>query len=203
MRDNKKKIIVIAALGFVIVTVGVFQFVQGVSGPLPKFASGQKSIKRAATDKPKVDTVKNEMFANLLKPRDPFEVGELPVDPTKTPTPAATAPAPAAPKQHESRGSVMPPVTFKEGSFSGAIGDPGLKVQADPAPKFAFRLSGVMLGAKPMAVFTDAQGDQRLILLGGSLDPESSVLSIDKDAVTVRFHGKTLRLTVEGNPNAK
>jgi hypothetical protein len=39
--------------------------------------------------------------------------------------------------------------------------------------------------------------------LGGSLDPDSKVTSIDKDAVTVRFHGKTLRLTVEGNPNGK
>jgi hypothetical protein len=60
-----------------------------------------------------------------------------------------------------------------------------------------------MLGAKPMAVFTDAQGNQRLILLGGSLDADSKVTSIDRDAVTVRFHGKTLRLTVEGTPNAK
>ena len=117
-----------------------------------------------------------------------------------------TQPKPAEPvikskpdPEPQPRGRQLPPMEISGNSFGNAP----LQVQPEPVAKFSFSVSGVMLGSKPMAVFTDAQGSQRLVMLGGSLDPDTKVISIDKDAVTVRFHGKTLRLTVEGNPNAK
>jgi hypothetical protein len=198
MKDDKKKIIVLSALALVIVCVGVFQFALGGS-PEPPPAVAKKTDKKDAAQQPAPEGPKNPEYVVNLPQRDPFQSQILPqMTPTPQPTPTPT-PAPVRQvKEPTYRPMPGPEIT-------GAGFDPGAKpiVVAVPEPKFAFMLSGVMLGEKPMAVFTDSQGGQRLVLLGGSLDPDSKVVSIERDAVTVKFHGKALRLTVEGNPNAK
>lgn len=196
MKDNKKKLIVVVALALVILCVGVFQFLSSGAPAPNQAATAKKDQKKAQTDVVADAAPKNPLFAQNLPTRDPFQAQILastqPTQPVQKPQPAPTNTEPKAP--------VLPPMQI---DTKGGFGNAPLSVQPLPEAKFAFTVSGVMLGAKPMAVFTDAQGNQRLVMLGGSLDPDSSVTSIDKDAVTVRFHGKTLRLTVEGNPNAK
>jgi hypothetical protein len=195
MKDNKKKTIVVLALGLVIVCVGVFQFVIGGSPAPAAPPSEKKQDKKAQLEAAKEEPPKNPLLTMNLPARDPFAAAALPQAAKPAPQPAKPDPEP------EIRHPSFPPMQIDKGGLG--LGTGPLTVQALPEAKFAFTLSGVMLGAKPMAVFTDATGNQRLILLGGSLDPDSKVISIDKDTVTVRFHGKTLRLTVEGNPNAK
>jgi hypothetical protein len=191
MKDNKKKLIVVGALALLIVCVGAFQFLSGSSSPPPPAAVAKKDVKKVADPTP-VEPAKNPLFSQNLPARDPFT------------QPASMAPKPVtpapAPQPKETRQPSLPPMEI---NTKGGFGNAPLTVQPDPEAKFGFTLSGVMLGQRPMAVFTDSQGNQRLILLGGSIDPDTKVISIEKDAVTVRFHGKTLRLTVEGNPNAK
>lgn len=199
MKGDKKKVIVVAALALVIVGVGVFQFVASSSPAPAPAATAKKEDKKPVKDQEKVDPPKNPTLLASLPARDPFTatVSLTQTDPNQpkapTPVPPKSDPEPSVPR--------MPPAQIGGPGFGAGTGP--MTIQALPEAKFAFSLSGVMLGAKPMAVFRDAQGNQRLILLGGSLDPDSSVTSIEKDTVTVRFHGKTLRLTVEGNPNAK
>ncbi|HWA83342.1 MAG TPA: hypothetical protein VG820_07920 [Fimbriimonadaceae bacterium] len=193
MKDNKK-LIVVVALALVIVCVGVFQFLSSGS-PAPA-KSVKKDSKKASTDALADDTPKNPLFAQNLPTRDPFQA---PASVTTPPQAQQQKPI-QPPTDSGQRVPTLPPLQIDK---QGGFGNAPLSVQPVPEAKFAFTVSGVMLGTKPMAVFTDAQGNQRLVMLGGSLDPDSTVVSIDKDAVTVRFHGKTLRLTVEGNPNAK
>jgi hypothetical protein len=197
MQDDKKKLIVVVALAVVILAVGVFQFTSGGSQPAP--ITSKKDEKKVVPEE-QPEPLKNPMFAADLRPRDPFK------EPASIAAAQTKPNVPQAPVGKINPPSQMPDVTFdKTGSFgqAGPLGPVGPVVVEPPVPQFGYRLSGVMLGAKPMAVFTDLQGNQRLILLGGALDPESKVLSITKDAVEVMFHGKTLRLTVEGNPNDK
>ncbi|MFI5384913.1 MAG: hypothetical protein ACHQ50_02225 [Fimbriimonadales bacterium] len=192
MRDSKKQLVVVIALAIVVVCVGVFQFAIGGTKPPPPAFLAKKEEKKVQPDVTKDGPPKNLFAVMSLQARDPFEAAALAPDPVKpTQQPAAIQP----PVHPQIRGGALPP-----SEFGGNI---PVNVQPLPEEKFSFTLSGVMLGSKPMAVFRDGTGNQRLIMLGGSLDPESNVVSIDKDAVTVRFHGKTLRLTVEGNPNAK
>jgi hypothetical protein len=204
MKDDKKKLIVVLSLAAVIIAVGVFQFAaQGSPAAPPPAAKTAKKddAKKLDPTQPEAEAPKNPTFALNLAARNPFEqpagILQDPVKPTTQPTP------PPAQKPiseiHESRH----PIPMPDSQISGMGSGFSPVAVAVPEPTFNFRLSGVMLGARPMAVFTDPQGNQRLLMLGGSLDPDSKVTSIDKDAVTVRFHGKTLRLTVEGNPNAK
>ncbi|HVT11796.1 MAG TPA: hypothetical protein VHE55_05985 [Fimbriimonadaceae bacterium] len=193
MKDNKKLIVVIA-LALVIVCVGAFQFLSSGSSA-PAQTGSKKDSKKAPANVVVDEGPKNPLFVQNLPVRDPFQApASMPTtpQPQQHPTPPPTNPEP--------RATQLPPVQIDK---IGGFGNAPLSVQPVPEAKFAFTVSGVMLGTKPMAVFTDAQGNQRLVMLGGSLDPDSTVVSIDKDAVTVRFHGKTLQLTVEGNPNAK
>jgi hypothetical protein len=201
MKDDKKKLIVVLALALVIVAVGVFQFTSGGSST-PPAATAKKEEKKVIPEEP-IEPPKNPMFATNLPARDPFR------EPASLSTSAPNVPPQGAPIKGEIQQPApeysaprMPPLSGQlEPNFNGNPNAP-LTVQVTEK-QFSYRLSGVMLGAKPMAVFTDLQGNQRLILLGGSLEPDCNVLSITKEAVTVRFHGKTLRLTVEGNPHDK
>lgn len=196
MQDDKKKLIVVGALALVIVAVGVFQFTAGGSSPAPAPA---KKVEKTVIPEDQPEPLKNPMFAANLPVRDPFkEPADISAKFNKpnTPNPAPMQKIDPPPTQV----TPMPTVGIDK---TGGFNPEAPVVVQPPEPQFTYRLSGVMLGAKPMAVFTDLQGNQRLILLNGALDPESKVLSISKDAVTVRFHGKTLRLTVEGNPNDK
>lgn len=198
MKDNKKKTIVVIALAVVVLAIGAFQFTSGgAPAPAPKAdakAQPETSTPAVATDAAKTDAPKNPLFASNLAPRDPFHSEDL-------------APAPAQPNSQVAPPKEQPkPMRLPRGDIdtSGRFaGMAPVTIQAIPEQQFGFSLGGVMLGSKPMAVFKDGQGNQRLVMLGGSLDPDSKVVSIDKDAVTVRFHGKAIKLTVEGNPNAK
>jgi len=202
MKDNKKQIIVVVALALVIVSVGVFQFVIGNKTPPPprQATKAESKAPMVAAETSKPGEIKNKLIVMDLPARDPFQTEALPSAPDTQPTQKAVT-TPDTKPDKQIKGTVLPPVGGGPVTLDGPIG--GGKGLAIEPEKFAFTVSGVMLGEKPMAVFSDAQGNQRLIMLGGSLDPDSQVVSIDKDAVTVRFHGKTLRLTVEGNPNAK
>lgn len=200
MTDDKKKLIVVGVLALVVVCVGAFQFMGGGSTPPPPPAEAPKETAKKKEEESVFKTVtppKNPYVAFELSPRDPFKPVELePIQTSAPPQPVggASVPAQRIPKP-------QPEIQISPGSGFNAGFEP-VTVQA-PEPTFAYTLSGVMLGAKPMAVFSDGQGNQRLVMLSGSLDPDTQVISIEKNTVAVRFHGKTLRLTVEGTPNAK
>lgn len=193
MKDDKKKLIAIIALVAVIAGVGVFQFVLAPSSAAPASTAAKKEDKSVANPIDQAPPAKNPLLVANLPARDPFTMPTLPgEDPQKIVPPVPPKP------DYSAREPVLPPAGIdKSGGFAP------VHVENPPEAQFGFNLAGVMLGEKPMAVFADGQGNQRLIMLGGSLDAESKVISIDKDAVTVRFHGKNLRLTVEGKPNAK
>lgn len=107
MKDDKKKLMVVIALGVVCVGVGAFQFMS--SGPAPKPVAKQESTKKAedakaeasgdgkthgtvaegGTTGDKKDPM-NQLYTMALSPRDPFDEGNLPGLDTNSPTTAQT-----------------------------------------------------------------------------------------------------------------
>lgn len=55
------------------------------------------------------------------------------------------------------------------------------------------------MGDRPMAVFADSQGNERIVPVGSSLDGDSQVVSVQAGAVKLRVHGKTKTMTPGGN----
>ncbi len=211
--DDKKKITVIGALALVIVAVGAFQFLSP-SGPAT--VAGKKDAKKTALKGDGTDESagpKYPLLADNLPDRDPF-VGPDLTDPTKPLIPPTTAPKgpslPAAKRGGSNRWSPPPlggpgfsPLPLS-GQVGGNMASPGgLANTAPKEPEFAFTLSGVIVGHRPAAVFRDAQGNQRLIPMGGALDGDTHVESVSEGEVRVRYRGKTLRLSMGGNPVAK
>lgn len=205
MKD-KKKLMAIAALGAVLVGMGAFTLLGGSEPPPPPVVSKKDTAKTADAAKvaAEAEGPKNPSVASALPQRDPFKDAMLQSDAPKVAAPQLPPPV----KAHVSRprfngsGDQLPvlPQFDKSGTLAGQIG-----VQAagpDPSA-FNYRVSGVIVGARPAAVFTDSQGNQRLVSVGASLDGDSKVLAIDRGQVTVQYRGKTLRLTLGGTPNEK
>jgi type II secretory pathway component PulC len=73
----------------------------------------------------------------------------------------------------------------------------------EPEAPFGYTVGGVVIGARPAAVFRDAAGNQKLVMVGGSLDGDSTVKAVRMDHVVVIHKGKSLRLKVGGDTVAK
>lgn len=188
--DEKKKLIIIGVLVAVILAVGAFQLVGGGgSAPTPVKA------KPAEADAKKADensAPKNALATLELAARDPFKAEQLGTpDKPNVPDPVQKPDA-SRDAVRRNTGSTLPVFPISpNGSLPGPDGKNGISVK----PDFNYALSGVILGSHSAAVFVDAQGGQRLVPVGGSVDGDTRVISIEKGAVTVNFRGKMLRIS--------
>jgi hypothetical protein len=149
-----------------------------------------------------------------LKLRDPFVRGALPADPNalqpaqpfaqKPVQPVQTGRRPSPPRLARSGGRSIPPfnpVGPLPGAFPGGGGG-GVEITPraipQPSDELGYTVSGVMLGNKPVAVFQDKSGGQRLVALGGSLDGDTKVVGIERGKVKVKLRGKTVTLSMGG-----
>lgn len=206
--NDKQKGIVVAVLVVLVLGIGAFQFVN-MSNPVPaKPAAEEKKEAVAAETKgeAEIDPMAN-LFALNMKPRDPFQEESLPQIETENPPAQPTPPPVANPGR-----TIRPPRPLEGGlnpwDVQGPLPNgapPGLK-PSDPlvnSDEPNFRVNGVILGARPAAVFVDGNGNQRLVTVGSSLDGDSQLVSVEKGKVTVRRKGKTLTYNVGGTPDAK
>ena len=90
----------------------------------------------------------------------------------------------------------LPPGT---GGATGPVGLDGGSPLRQPG-EFAYSMKGVIVGNKPMAVFEDDNGNQRLVPLGGSVDRDTQVVGIEKGKVRIRHRGKDKTLHLPEGP---
>ena len=81
----------------------------------------------------------------------------------------------------------------------GWPGGPTGPIETTPIeePEPTYLVKGVLVGRKPMAVFEDDKGNQRLVPLGGAVDGDTRVVSIERGQVTVERHGKEQILVIQ------
>jgi hypothetical protein len=215
--NEKKKLIVVGALGVAVLAIGAFQF-SGMFGGGEEEATSEKVAESKTEDGSEVltqeEATRQELVAMIsgpLPPRDPFEDLTEPVveeepEPEVEPTPAPTRSQPAprrntTPRPPSVPGNSSPSLTpFRfDPNGDGGFGIEGPDGETSlPAPRGPQNnLKGVVVGKRSAAVFEDEQGNQRLVPLGGSLDGDTEVVSIEKDKVTIRENGKTKTLTIE------
>src|SRR5207237_5169748 len=106
---------------------------------------------------------------------------------------------------HDRLGGTIPPFDpTNSGAPAGGTGSPAVGLSNAPVlrqpDEFGYKVKGVILGDKPMAVFEDDNGNQRLVPLGGSVDGDSRVIGIEKGKVRVKHRGKPQSLRLPEGP---
>ena len=207
MQDERKKLMIQGVLFGLMLAVGAFQL-RPVAAPEPTTHSttAAKLLASQEKDAPAVDVA----ALAKLPVRDPFEIPSH-----ASPAPERmdkVGPLPSTSSLPDSRSPSGPfqpmPVSgtqLVKDSPPAATVAPATTAVSPPAsePTFDWRLTGVMIGARPVAIFTDLAGNQRLIQVGSLIDPRSQLVSVDKRSATVVFRGRMLQLSVGGDPNAK
>lgn len=216
MKNEKKKTMVLIGMGVVLLAVGAFQFIgKGSSTPAPvateaKNQAGAAAVynggggdKAATKDEKEMDPQRAMLIAMVKDPlpkRDPFEPIGSPTPQETTPVPpVVTQPAPQIKHAGGGRNNsqfVGGPGPYDPLPGGGQIGTPNPATNITSAAplrqpnEFAYKVKGILNGPKPMAVFEDDGGNQRLVPLGGSVDSDSKVVGIEKGKVHIRHKGK-------------
>lgn len=192
--NDKKKTVIVAILGVVMLSVGVFQFMSPGSATNKKTANAktdQKKDPNAETDQntaPGKGTIIGE-----LTQRDPFipqigkdanEVPPTPENPTIPVMPGATKGTKVA-KGPQPHVNPLGPGNFEQIPGLGADSSqlPG-NGGANPPSGPSMKLSGVVIGSRPMAVITDGNGKQKLVRIGDEVEGRK-VIAISKGAVVL------------------
>lgn len=213
--NDKKKLIIMVALGVVVLGVGAFQFTQ-MSAEEPKPQATAKVVEKTEPESgtaPEIsDAMKALINTGMGGPRDPFAPGNLdPLPNMMPPAPTQQTPPPSPPRNPRPRfggsggfeGQVPPwQLPNPNGGASVPAGNTNLTPIPDPNA-FNYSVTGVITGEKPAAVFTDPNGNQRLVTIGGSLSEGSHLVAVERGRVTVRHRGKTMTFNVGGTPNVK
>jgi hypothetical protein len=226
MNNDKKKLLILGVLALLMLGVGAFTFLSGGQSASPEVVAtsepqnpdetaapegeaavgeeGEGSLEdelgKAGSDGTKVETEGLLALAPYAI-RDPFSVptsydtrpGAV-KQPEPKPEPVAQPkPEIAKPAARPQNDGYQPfnPGPLPSGPISG--GAPEAPVVVTPN----YRVTGILLGSKPLAVFEDANGNQKLVPLGGSVDGDTKVTSIQKGRVTVSHKGKPHTLVIE------
>ncbi|MBS1708915.1 MAG: hypothetical protein JSS65_09365 [Armatimonadetes bacterium] len=206
MKQDKKKLFVIGALVMVLCAIGAFTMMGGGPAPVASTTGSKADAKKDLTEATKAyaqDPTQAKIGAIIgsisgygtKEARDPFAipsgVPEIAVTPPapQAPVPGADTHAPA-PRQQRPKplggGDSIPPWTPPT---QGAGAAPGPIV-----PRF--RVKGALVGQKPVVVVEDSSGNQRLVPVGGELEPGTRITSIEKGQVTVSEHGKSKTMPI-------
>jgi hypothetical protein len=217
MNGDKKKMLVLGVLALLLVAVGAFSFLSGgSSGESAELTTTKADETANATENAdgtpiegdatleegkNVDGTPQEgMLAMLpLAPRDPFTIPDQ-LDDKPKPEPAKPVeqtPVQQAPRPLTSnRPGGNQPFDIDMGALPGGSGGGiGSGVPMAVVPQYAVK--GIILGSKPLAVFEDGSGNQKLVPLGGSIDGDTKVVAIEKGKVTVSYKGKHQTLVID------
>ena len=209
--DDKKKLMVLGAMGVVLLGIGAFQFVKSSGSQQPAAAPTPAVTSTPAgsatnTDGNKADDQtppqQNDLVKGAYAYRDPFK----PLVDSNPRPPSNPMPTPAPQPGRRNEGIPNFPGIDKQGGLPNVVAtnaNNGVTVPVKPpAPEFGYRLAGVIMGRKPAAVFIDAQGAQHLVQLGGSLDGDTRLVDLDRDHAVLRVKDQTKNLTLGGGDSS-
>lgn len=193
--NDKKKTVIVAILGVVMLSVGVFQFMSPGSTTNKKTNTAKTDDKKDPNAEADQNTApgKGTIIGELAQ-RDPFipqigkDANELPPTP-ETPNVPVMPGATKGPKT-VAKGPQPPVSPLGPGNFEQIPGlgqDPSQlpgNGGANPASGPSMKLSGVVIGNRPMAVITDGNGKQKLVRIGDEVDGRK-VIAISKGAVVL------------------
>ena len=212
MNSDKKKMLILGVLALVMIAVGAFSFMGGGSGGGEVAAATEVSPEATEVVAGEGEENSDQALSNYGEPsderlavlpypiRDPFTVptafSEKPVEKPAAPVQNQAPPVQPMGNSNNSYGSA--PVNPMIGGDLPPLGGSGVGSGGSPiVAKPMYAVKGIMLGSKPLAVFEDSEGNQKLVPVGGSVDGDTQVVAIEKGKVTVSRSGKRHTLVLD------
>ena len=200
MNREKKQLVVVGGLVFLVLSVGAFQFTR--KDEVPVATTKKKEVAPKVEDPAMAPQKYPELFP--LRAKDPFETASF-VAGSKASEVKPPATMVAHPLNDSGQKAVnkIHPTDFNPDP--NWMPKPGGVISPVPPPKpvFGYTLIGITEGAHPIAVFDDGKGNQQLVEAGQGIGPSATIISITRGTVRVKFNAETLTFNVGGNPNAK
>ncbi len=207
MTQDKKKLIVLLVLGFLLLGVGAWQFLS-LSSPGEEKAEPKSASKNQTSQPtpPQPTNLQQDTPYWLLgtKRQNPFQPKDLPDEEGNTSSPPqgnmvrppTSSPKPPAPrvKPNIEIPAVPPPWMVTP---TPPQGETQPKQPAEEEP-FSYVVVGVLDGPKPVAILQSPAGGQQLVRVGDHLGPQTQIIAIEGRTVTVRHKKTILKLTVGG-----
>lgn len=213
MDKEKQKIVVVAALGTVMLGVGVFQMLPK-SKPEPSPSKKESSAKKKAVQDEEAAVEVAMSFGEAdgsLPPRtDPFQpkqwmnpepaIPDSAQAPQTSPTNAVTSRPRRGTRVYQDGNQPLAPALPQPLPGDIASSSPVADSAGAPGSNEADALlTGVILGQRPVAMITEPSGNRRLIGQGDSLENGGRVVAIRRDHVVVETpNRKRVTLTVGG-----
>lgn len=227
MNKQTKQLAIIGALAAVLLAVGAFQFMAPTPvPPLPPDAnpaSGSEAEAEPATPEEgqesaavKPDPVREALLSyatSNASPRDPFKpAGSLAVEMAQPQ--GKVAPAEASPvygNPQEGRAAPPPKVPPMDPLGGTLAGGPQVGLQTpgngqasgqviDPrtfAGGPSYKVKGIIVGNTRMVVLEDAEGNQKLVPEGGSVDGDTTIVTVRENKVKISTRGRRQDVPLE------
>ena len=201
-KSDKNKIVMLGAMGVLLLGVGAFQFIgSGAPAPAPKKTEEGAAAAAAAAAAPTTPPKSDNVFAEMpLAQRDPFAPQIAPkVDPNAV---GQNTPAPPSPRGLNPMDVGAPPMPPMPGGVEGLpqpqpgenTGNGASIASSEPS----LRLSGVVIGDRPIALIQTEGGKQRTVKVGDTVSGQK-VTSISRRGVVLVGNGQRTTLSLKGN----
>ncbi len=201
--NDKKKVIMLSTLGVLLLSVGAFQFIGGGTPAAPEESKEDATKAGMAQAEAATQAKSDNVFASApLSQRDPFkpQVPEK-VDPNAVANQNKPAPTPTGLDPMHVPDPPMPPMPGGEGALPQPSNNPG-EIAGNGAPNGeagpSFRLSGVVIGDRSVALIQVEGGKQRAVRVGDVVSGQK-VASISRRGVVLVGNGQRTTLSLKGN----
>ncbi len=197
-KNDKKQVIVLGALVVVILGVGAFQFVGGSSAPAETVKKEASATEGTEATAELTEPVDERFLAPRLDQRDPFlpQVRKKKPANEEAPKPQVTAQA-TPPSRPLAPMPALPPM---QGDFTGMPQQSPQQNSGYDAPteeaRPSFRLSGIVLGDRPVALIQSDDGKQKAVRVGDQVSGHK-VASIGRKTVVLISEGERVTLTLK------
>jgi hypothetical protein len=201
--NDKKKVIMLSAMGVVLLSVGAFQFIGGSTPAAPEKPKEAASEAALAQTDAAAQTKSDNIFAGApLAQRDPFApqvaakvdpnaaVAQSKPEPTPTGLDPMRVPDPPMPPMPGDAGTLPQPSNYPGEN----AGNPAANEGAGPS----FRLSGVVIGDRSVALIQVEGGKQKAVKVGDVVSGQT-VASISRRGVVLVGNGQRTTLSLKGN----
>lgn len=194
-------ILFVAALGY----AGYQLFFTGPTGASTKSSTSTEARGESSQAEEQPTTVEPPWLTSTGPARDPFAIPPQ-FDNLRRTQAASVRPSPPRVASAPNIGTLPPmPVVPVSGNAGSVPAPTNSHATSEPQPESLpqVTVTGVVVGARPVAILRSEGGNQRIVQPGHQLEGGYVLREVSREGIVLDKDGKTVTLRPGGSPNAK